>query len=89
MKSELNDDGALVAIKASLIALEEGMKASDTNTMLESMRRLEELVQGRRDSLHPQLVHFLERRSYAKAMAFVGGAEEVARGSCAPRGGPA
>jgi len=34
---------------------------------------LDTLLARQRHSLHPQLVHFLANRSYAKALAFLGG----------------
>ena len=36
-------------------------------------------------TLHPQLLHFLERRSYAKAAMFLGGAEDIPVGVCGGR----
>jgi hypothetical protein len=35
------------------------------------MARVEELLARAREQLHPQLAHFLERRSYAKALGFL------------------
>ena len=39
------------------------------------------------DYLHPQLVHFLEGRSYAKALAWLGGSDELAAKPASPPGG--
>jgi hypothetical protein len=44
------------------------------------------LAQGR-GVLHPQLVHFLERRSYAKALMFLGGEQNIPVGVCGGRAG--
>jgi hypothetical protein len=40
-----------------------------------------------REVLHPQLVHFLENRSYAKALMFLGGASDIPVGVCGGRAG--
>ena len=51
------------------------------------MVRLDDfLVQGRA-GLHPQLVHFLENRSYAKALMFLGGDTDIPVGICGGRAG--
>jgi hypothetical protein len=39
--------------------------------------------------LHPQLVHFLEKRSYAKAVMFLGGETDIPVGLCGGRAGKA
>jgi translation initiation factor 1 len=60
-------------IKESLISLLTGIKNSDGPAVDRHMRRLDEILAANRGSLHPQLAHFLERRSYAKALTFLGG----------------
>jgi hypothetical protein len=35
-----------------------------------------------RPGLHPQLAHFLENRSYAKALMFLGGDTDIPVGIC-------
>lgn len=74
-------------IKASLISLLDAIKRSDGATVAEEMGRLEEfLAQGRTaGGLHPQLVHFLEKRSYAKALMFLGGQTDIPVGACGGR----
>ena len=72
-------------IKESLIALLAGIKASDGAVIAREMARLDELVEAGRETLHPQLVHFLERRSYAKAEMFLGGASDIPAGICGGR----
>jgi len=64
-------------IKESLISLLDSIKRSDGPRVAQEMARL--------DDLHPQLAHFLERRSYAKALAFLGGAEDIPAGACVRR----
>ena len=72
-------------IKASLIDLVDEMKAADTPKMLRGMEELDGLVVAHKADLDPRLAHFLERRSYAKALDFLGGAVDVPRGTCAPK----
>lgn len=69
-------------IKASLINLMDGITAADGSVVATSTARLDELVSLGRASLHPQLVHFLEQRSYNKALQFLGGATNIPAGIC-------
>ncbi len=73
-------------IKESLIALLAGIKNSDGRIIAEEMARLDDFLERGRLGLHPQLAHFLERRSYAKALTFLeGDAAGIPRGTCAPK----
>lgn len=69
-------------IKASLIRLLDAIKASNGPVVAAEMARLDDLAARGRLSLHPQLLHFLERRSYAKAAMFLGGAQDIPVGVC-------
>jgi hypothetical protein len=72
-------------IKTALDQLLAAIKQSNGPTIAGQMMKLDDLLeQGRRD-LHPQLVHFLERRSYAKAFMFLGGESDIPAGSCGGR----
>ena len=71
-------------IKGHLIALLDGIKNADAAALAATMERLDGILDTRRGELHPQLAHFLEKRSYAKALDFLGGVS-VAAGKCAPR----
>jgi hypothetical protein len=51
------------------------------------MGAVEAALASHRAGLHPQLVHFLEQRSYAKALLFLGGAEDIPVGRCGGRAG--
>jgi hypothetical protein len=51
------------------------------------MARLDEFLERGRGGLHPQLVHFLENRSYAKALMFLGGETNIPVGACGGRAG--
>ena len=72
-------------IKASLISLLAGIKSADGKTIAAEMVRLEEFLERGRLSLHPQLVHFLQNRSYAKALMFLGGETDIPVGACGGR----
>lgn len=75
-------------IKDSLIALLAGIKAADGQVIADEMVRLDDYLLRGRAGLHPQLVHFLENRSYAKALMFLGGETDIPVGACggkAPR----
>ena len=60
-------------IKESLISLLAAIKAADGAGVARAMAQLDDALARGRDTLHPQLVHFLGNRSYAKALTFLGG----------------
>ena len=74
-------------IKASLILLLAGIKQSDAKIIAAEMAKLDDLLALQRANLHPQLVHFMERRSYAKALMFLGGESDIPVGVCGGRAG--
>jgi hypothetical protein len=74
-------------IKASLIALLNAIKTSNAQAVAAEMARLEGFSARGRQSLHPQLLHFLDNRSYAKAAMFLGGAQDIPVGVCGGRAG--
>lgn len=76
-------------IKAALISLLDAIKRSDGAAVAGEMTKLEHFLDDGRSSLHPQLVHFLERRSYAKAVMFLGGETDIPVGACGGRAGKA
>ncbi len=73
------------SIKDSLQALLAAIKATDGQRVSAEMDRLEEMLARGRAGLHPQLVHFLENRSYAKALMFLGGEANIPVGVCGGR----
>ena len=74
-------------IKESLISLLAAIKSADGQVVADSMARLDESLERGRGTLHPQLVHFLENRSYAKALMFLGGETNIPVGACGGRAG--
>ncbi len=69
-------------IKASLITLLGAIKSSNAPVISAEMARLDDFAARGQMTLHPQLLHFLERRSYAKAAMLLGGAEDIPVGIC-------
>lgn len=74
-------------IKAALIRFTSGIKNSDAGAVSDALNEVEALLAGNRLELHSQLVHFLEGRSYAKALAWLGGGDELAAKPASPPGG--
>lgn len=74
-----------VQIKESLKSLLDAIKRGDGPRISAEMGRLDDLLAGGRRDLHPQLAHFLERRSYAKALQFLGGETDIPVGACGGR----
>jgi len=73
-------------IKDALIRFAAGIKDSDGNRLSGALADLEKLLAQHRAELHPQLAHFLEGRSYAKAAAFLGLDLNAGRPSSPPGG---
>jgi hypothetical protein len=72
-------------IKAALISLLAGIKRADGQTIAEEMARLDDFKDRGRGALHPQLMHFLDNRSYAKALMWLGGESDIPVGACGGR----
>jgi hypothetical protein len=69
-------------IKQSLISLMDGIKRADGPVIASQMAALDAFAAQGRGTLHPQLLHFLERRSYPKALMFLGGESDIPVGVC-------
>ncbi|HEX3729172.1 MAG TPA: hypothetical protein VHV47_05175 [Opitutaceae bacterium] len=74
-------------IKESLKLLMDAIKRSDGAVVTAEMTRLDGILERERSRLAPQLAHFLERRSYAKALMLLGGDPDVPAGACGGRPG--
>ena len=74
-------------IKAALIRFTTGIKNSDGPAISAALTEVESLLAAHRNGLHPQLVHFLEGRSYAKALAYLGGGDALTAQPASPPGG--
>jgi hypothetical protein len=71
------------AVANLLAAIEQG----DGPVIAAEMGNLDAYLNEGRTRLHPQLVHFLENRSYAKAHLFLGGESDIPVGVCGGRHG--
>ncbi len=74
-------------IKAALIQLHAGIKISDGTAISGALNQIESVFDAHRAELHPQLAHFLAGRSYAKALAFLGGGDALSVKPASPPGG--
>lgn len=74
-------------IKAALIRFNAAITNSDGPGLSAALNEVEALLASNRAALDPQLVHFLDGRSYAKAMAWLGAGEELASRPSSPPGG--
>lgn len=73
-------------IKTALESFDSAVKNADGAGISAALTRLEALLAAHRDELHPQLVHFLEGRSYAKALLWLGGESGFAKPASPPGG---
>ena len=69
-------------IRKSLEALLAAITAGNGQIIAEEMLKLDDYVDRGSAGLHPQLVHFLRNRSYAKARMFLAGDAEISAGIC-------
>jgi predicted component of type VI protein secretion system len=61
-------------IKSALTTLLAAIKSANGPAIAEGLDRVDRLLTATpHGTLHPQLAHFLERRSYAKALAWLDG----------------
>lgn len=72
-------------IKASLTALLAAIKGGNGPVVASEMAKLDDFLERGRMTLHPQLLHFLQNRSYAKAVMFLGGETDIPVGACGGR----
>jgi hypothetical protein len=73
-------------IKELLERFDRAAKAGDGAGISATLGELDGLLAEHRATLHPQLVHFLEGRSYAKALLWLGGESEFAKPASPPGG---
>jgi hypothetical protein len=73
-------------VKEELVRFDAAVKAKDGPGISNSLAALDGLLAAHRGDLHPQLVHFLEGRSYAKALAYLGATSGFAKPSSPPGG---
>jgi hypothetical protein len=74
-------------IKDALIRLHAGIKNSDGPAISQTLGELDNLLAAHGSELDARLHHFLSGRSYAKALAYLGGADEMTAKPASPPGG--
>ena len=74
-------------LKEALIRFTAGIKVADGVAISVALNDVEALLAAHRAELNPRLVHFLEGRSYAKALMFLGGEEGEPGQPASPPGG--
>ena len=74
-------------IKAALIRFTGAIKNSDGMALSAALTEVEALCAVHGNELHPQLRHFLEGRSYAKALAWLGAGDTLGARPASPPGG--
>lgn len=62
------------------MAVTKAIKEANGPAMTDALDRIERFLAGHRAELHPQFAHFLERRSYAKALAWLESGNPAGRG---------
>lgn len=74
-------------IKTAVGNLLNAIERGEGAVIASEMEKLDTYLAAGRGQLHPQLVHFLENRSYAKAHMFLGGESDIPVGICGGRAG--
>jgi len=69
-------------LKAALVSMQNGIRSSDDLRVSESLSALDDLLKAHRAELDPQLVHYLSRRSYEKALMHLDGKDGIPKGVC-------
>ena len=76
-----------IKIKDALIRFNGAIKSSDGAALSTALAELDVLLASHRGAIDPQLEHYLEGRSYAKAAAWLGVADSGAARPSSPPGG--
>lgn len=69
-------------LKEALISMQKAISNSDAPEISRCLVQLDEAAQQHRRELDPQLMHFLKRRSYQKALMFLDGEGDIPKGVC-------
>ena len=77
---------AETALKDALDRFQSAISRGDGAGISAALNEVENLLGKHRAQLHPQLVHFLEGRSYAKAHAWLGGSSGDSKPANPPGG---
>jgi hypothetical protein len=69
-------------VKQNLIQLQSAIRQADGVALGAALAELDRLAAAHKNEIDPQLAHFLQNRSYEKAMAFLGGDQDIPAGVC-------
>ena len=71
------------SLRAMIAMIENGATTSASGqTMVEHLRQIDQLKDELGEAAAPMLMHFLEKRSYTKALDFLEGRDETAKPNC-------
>lgn len=71
-----------VKIKENLQALQDAISRADSAKITSALQELDQLKTNHARELDSRLLHFLQRRSYRKALVFLGGDKDIPAGIC-------
>lgn len=74
-------------IRQTLLRLRDAISTADSETITLALAELDRLAAEHGRELDPQLLHFLQRRSYDKALAFLAGDDDIRAGICGGKKG--
>ena len=69
-------------IKRHLLMIRESISRADGEGMIRALAELDRIVAESGTGLPPRLAHFLQNRSYEKALAFLEGQGDIPAGVC-------
>jgi hypothetical protein len=71
MRNDQIDPTLKQCITEALMAVVSGVSSPNTGALVTAMESLDNILLESKERLHPQLRHFLENRSYQKALTFL------------------
>ena len=72
-------------LKEALTALQASIGTGNASMISKNLERIETLYLQNRSSLHPELKHYLMKRSYVKALMFLNDESDIPQGRCKGR----
>jgi hypothetical protein len=71
MRNDQIDPPLKERITEALMAVVSGVSSPNAGALVTAMESLDKILSESKERLHPQLRHFLENRSYQKALTFL------------------